>query len=226
MFEELNRTRDDACAQATQVFENQSQADYVLTNPIHLRLVGCANGDERKKDDRCNSKTTFHADGTVSVEKTGSAKENCARADEFALKHRNLRSWSGGPGIQQKDVDVDSFMRLESDSGLHSHPQQLPARVFQGVPDRRRGRPRPNTETRLLHSKSTTVKRREAEITPTEMEYDVFHPTVDMPSTKNIISSIPRGGRSSRDINRSPGFLKSIGYEWNGRTWSLRDSSI
>lgn len=212
MFEELNRTKDDACSQASHVFENQSQADYVLTNPIHLRLTGCAGQQYSKK--QCG------ADGTVSSAK-GHQKENgnCEKAQDFALKHRNLRTWSGGSGIKQDEIDVDSYMRIESDSGLHSHPQQLSSRVFQAVPDRHRGRPKPNTETQMLRSKSTTVKRREDDITPTETSFDVFHPTLQMPSTKNIVSPIPRGGNSSREINRSPTFLKSLGYKWTGRTW-------
>lgn len=244
MFEELNRLRDDRCAQEARLSGNLAHSDYVLTNPIYLRLDGCAqkkNKKNKKSEEKKREKEEqkggdsstsaardrFNADGSVSPiigvggadndddeEEEEDGCDNCARPDDFALRHRNLRTWAGGPGMDRSAVDVDSSLRIDphEPSLVASYPQQLATRVFHAVPDRRRGDYKPRVEARLRQGRATSSKPSEARLTPSERAYPVFHPTLEMPPAKTLVPSWPRAGRSSRDINRSPAFLRMIGY--------------
>jgi len=219
-FSELNRLKDDRCEQEARLLENQSQFEYTVSNGIVLRQAECGTCTARQKpkkkqgDDACATSYRFNADGSVtSAAKEEDGKANCVRAEEFALKHPSMHSWSGGPGAAQGDIDVDSRFKNESESGTHAHPQQLPTRVFKGAPYRRAGNTEPVLEAKLLKGHATKVRPSETEETPSEKQFPTFHPTLDMPATEHVVSPWPRAGRSSRDITRSSAFLKMIGYK-------------
>ena len=230
-FDTFNRLKYDDCALESRILENSSQFTYNVTNPLYLRDLAChksrdarrrPNGDDNdQKENKCRATVgKFNADGSISCD-VSATQDQCATPDKFALNNRNLRCWSGGPGVSGSEIDVDSVFRNEKDEGSEPRPQQLRTRVFHGVPDKRRGKYRPGIELRLQKGRATSMPRYESEIDATEQQFDVFHPTVEMPSVEHIIPPWTRGGTSSREINRSPAFLKALGYEWNKdkRTW-------
>lgn len=219
LFSELNRLKDDRCEQEARLFENQSQFEYTVSNGIVLRQAECGTCTSRQKKPKkqghaCSTAYRSNADGSVTLTaKEEDGKANCVPADEFALKHPSMHSWSGGPGVAQGDIDVDSRFKNESESGTHAHPQQLPTRVFKGAPYRRAGKTEPVLEAKLLKGHATKVRPSETEETPSEKQFPTFHPTLDMPATVNVVGPWNRAGRSSRDITRSSAFLKMIGYK-------------
>jgi len=230
-FEAFNRLKYDDCEAASKLFENKSQFEYKVTNPIYVRDRACravrkAQQKEQDDDERHACRKTVaraNADGSVSVD-DDTLDTQCMSAERFALDNKSMKTWSGGPGIMRSEIDIDSFLRNEQSVESDPRPQQLRTRLFTGVPDRRRGKFRPGVEIRLQKGRATSMPRHESEVDPTEQQFNVFHPTVKMPPTKHVIPPWTRGGTSSRDVNRSPAFLKSIGYDWDGRTW-VRASS-
>ena len=138
------------------------------------------------------------------------------RAEAFAAQHRNLRPWTGF-GIDKCRVDDDS--RLRNDKIWTNTPwkTQWDARTFVAVPNLGRGRPMPTTESRLLSGQDTTSSRQCGSLS--EKQYDVFHPTVLPVCPKHVVPDWTWGGDSSRDINRSPEFMESIGLKYDGRMW-------
>lgn len=179
-------------------------------------------GSDRIKDDPCAQKAKLRQNEATNCYQISNLRGNdvCrtnGKVDKFASQHKNLRPWQGY-GWDRCRVDVDS--RLRNDQIWTNDPwkTQWDTRTFVAVPDLGRGRPMPETESRLINGQDTTSSRQCGSIT--EKQFDnVFHPTVLPVCPEHIIPSWTWGGESSRDINRSPEFMKSLGYEYDGRMW-------
>jgi hypothetical protein len=133
----------------------------------------------------------------------------------FAGQHKNLRPWDGY-GMDASKIDGDSSIRYDAGRVTHAKcKQQLQNRLFQAVPDLHRGKILPSLESRILSGSDTSHIRACDPLG--EKPYDVFHPHL-CPDVVN-----PEGARiglaNSRDIARSPAFLQSMGYAYDGRAW-------
>lgn len=168
-------------------------------------------------DDKCAVETRTkqnRAAAALQVDnQRGSSKE---RSKEFAQQHRNLRSWDGY-GVDTSRIDVDSKFRNEQIWTNDPFKTQLNTRTFTAVPNLWRGRAMPDTESVLQNGQDTTSKKMCNPLT--EKQFPVFHPTLLPVCTKHIVPQWTRGGDSSREIARSPDFMKSLGYKYDGRMW-------
>jgi len=133
--------------------------------------------------------------------------------EKFALQHRNLRPWTGH-GLAQDRIDEDTQLRLDAIQTSHPGPQQLNTRLFTAVPDRSSGaKVHADLESRLIQGSMTTSRAKDWPVKNSELPLDVFHPTVSAIPVDHIVpENWTRGGNSSRELNRSPEFLRSIGY--------------
>ena len=136
-----------------------------------------------------------------------------------AQDHRNLRPWDGF-GLNVNAVEDDNNMRHGSRITHMRDRIQLAKRVFHAGPDLHRGSVQPDTESMLLGGALDTsaIKHRNPLV---ERDFDRFDPvlTCDGPPAHDPVEAWVRGGAASRDIARSTGFLKGLGYKWDGRAW-------
>ena len=163
-----------------------------------------------------------------------------------SLQHRNLQPWDGY-GWNPAAMDTDSQLRVDSEV---THPRskiQLAKRVFQAAPDLSHGQASPELELRLIAGAANTRKGcgggKEGGGCPSggggggrgregkgggapvpdrlaERAWDRFIPGVETVQAENIIPPWTNGGAPSRDIARSDAFLRTLGYQHDGRMWS------
>lgn len=135
-------------------------------------------------------------------------------------ENNNILAWDGY-GVNPCVIDSETKMRVDPNAWTHYKcRQQLPNRTFQAVPKLYRGTVLPGLESRIQNGADTSFIRECDRIS--EKPWDVFSPAVnknDWQDAAHIVQSWTWGGESSRDITRSDGFLKSIGYTHNGRNW-------
>jgi hypothetical protein len=174
----------------------------------------------RLLDDPCARQTRLEENMAHSTYQLDNLREAPCKTDKkvdrFAEGHRNLRPWKGY-GIDKCNVDVDSKIKYGKIWTNDPSKTQWDTRTFQAVPNLWRGRPMPVTESRLINGQDTTSDRQCGSLS--ERQFDVFHPTVLPVCAKHIIPEWTWGGQSSRDVNRSPEFLESLGYKYDGKMW-------
>lgn len=199
LFEAATRPRQDACARAARTEDNATQAQYTLTGPVALQREACVR-----------------------------AGAGCQSPRDFALGHRNMRSWAAERGVAAAEaIDDESALLNDAEQTLTGHVRQLPKRVFQAVPDRSRGPPRPKAESAVQRGLATSRKLEDQVLALAEKTDFRFHPELDRLGIRGGVAlpgDLARGGASSRDIVRSPEFLRSIGYTFDGRAWTRRGS--
>ena len=181
---------------------------------------------DRLVDDPCAQQTRIQenaAQATYQLDNLRSAPDPCKttrKVESFAQRYPNLRPWTGY-GVSGCQIDTDSHIRNEKIWTNDPSKTQYFPRTFQAVPKLWRGVPMPETESRLINGLDTTTSRQSGDLS--EKQFPVFHPTVLPVCTKHIIPEWTWGGESSRDISRSPEFLRSLGYEYDyGRKIWLR----
>lgn len=183
--------------------------------------------NDRLSDDRCaiekrvmqNQAQLQWRVGDEATERDDAEKEQAKR---FSRKHRNLRSWDGY-GWDTEHIDVDSRIRNDKIWTNDPHKTQLRTRTFTAVPKLWRGKHMPVTESKLKNGLDTGSNRLCRPLT--EEQFPVFHPTYVPPGPKHIVPEWTRGGDSSRELARTPWFMESLGYEYDGRMWVKKSSS-
>lgn len=131
---------------------------------------------------------------------------------EVMLEHKNLRCFDGY-GVAGNLIDMDSEVRNNDRSTRPTiGRQQLCARVFTAAPSLGRGRSIPVVESALINGQDTSGERSCSRWA--EQPFDTLHPAVCRVPVHHIVPAdgLPATGVSSRDIARSPEFLKAMGY--------------
>jgi hypothetical protein len=108
-------------------------------------------------------------------------------------------------------VDQDSSRKLDPNTWTRVKcRQQLSSRIFQAVPLLARGTSLPALESRIQSGLDTSMSKDCAYLA--EKAWDTFHPSRDSPGWPSGVVPWSQGGQSSRDIARSPKFLKQQGF--------------
>lgn len=131
-----------------------------------------------------------------------------------ALDHGNLRPWDGY-GVNTNAVDRDTQLRFSTLTHDRSRIQ-LAKRVFEAGPDLGRGAVEIDDESVILAGQ-TVAGAREARLA----ERTLYRPdpTLAAAPARPIEQPWTRGGDMSRNVARSDSFLRSLGYEWDGKVW-------
>lgn len=127
-----------------------------------------------------------------------------------AVQHRNLVPWSGY-GWNTCTVDDDSRLRVDSLVTNARGRQQLAKRVFEASPDMSHGVVKVDIEAGLRNGLDTSPLNDCSRVT--EKDFRRFVPGVcDVPVESVVPTFWVNGGASSRDIARSDGFLRTMGF--------------
>jgi hypothetical protein len=179
--------------------------------------------DNRLVDDPCAILARLRDNESISSYKFYDAFGRCGRTckdrkdalSQFAGHHPTMQYWDGY-GIAPCDVDGDSQLKHDSRWTNPKEKQQLPKRVFTSVPDLARGKGHVNVESMLISGEDTSDLKQCARLA--EVPFDRFNPGVQVQCVDHIVPTWTWGGDSSRDITRTPAFLKSIGYDVDAET--------
>lgn len=203
-FDESDRVRDDPCAQQVRNEENAALS-YYLTGGRIAPHVPSDGGIIPEKKNKAQAASAAGLDCAATT-----------NAREFAAHTRNLRPWTGY-GVSQCKVDESSHLRNDQIWTNVPWKTQLDTRTFVAVPNLVRGPPRPVTEAKVQSGQDTWATRRCEPLA--EKAFPVFNPAVLPVCVSHIIPPWTRGGASSREINRSPEFMRSLGFRHDGRAW-------
>jgi hypothetical protein len=173
--------------------------------------------DNRLSADRCAVKMRDRGNRDIAGYILTDMRATCPGGhSELSAEHRNLWTWDGY-GLNTREVDSDTMLKLESEV---THPRmkiQLPKRVFYASPNLSVGQPSPVLESKMINGVDTTPVRACSRVV--EKSFDRFDPGVHRVPSEHIIPPWTHGGVPSRTVARSDEFLSSLGYVHDGKVW-------
>lgn len=193
LYDANDNLRADPCAREARQLENDSVLAYHLYDKYGV----------------CNRRST-----STSASSSSLCKERQQKLQQFALESPNLRYWDGYGSVNACSIDRVAYSKADNTKAVGER-QSLPHRVFVAAPDISRasssGRSAPDVESDLRSSRDTSVYKRCGRLS--EVTLHRLVPNVDVQCAEHAVPEFPWGGESSRDIARTPEFLRSLGYD-------------